>query len=859
MLNAKIANILNENFGLDCRTDQHIKCFYNGFRILITISHDRNNSNSLPPNSEIADFIIILHSKEEDLTFNATIITNSSQETLTNIKLENLVNIIKQKIEEKEIQQEIKNVKQVINNFIKEANNVSNKIAEILYKLYGFEIAEAKNSEIILGQAALSILLSSLLYEKRFHKLSEHIKQYGPINGLQKALEEINYEPLASLTIDILKLLPPNLNQQVNNIINTAIRIAKMKNNLLSRDLAGRIYHEITGNITVKKGFATYYTEIPAAYLLSNLAIISESLVDTDIKIIDFACGSGTLLTACLYNASRIAKYNRISIYGIDALKYATQITALNLELMTSEKINNMTIITLPVGIKDNKPTLGSLELIDNTLEELPNQFHIVIMNPPFTRATGRKSKEFKEKGLFGFITDKKNRQLIKKRYEEIRKKVKNELEKIAKDLIDENVHYKKQYLNIGQAGTGLLFLYLAYKYTKPNGVIAFVLPRNLLSGVSWFLARALLAKEFHVKYIIISNDPEKGYNFSENTGLSECLVVAKKIKEQKEDQETIFINLLKKPKSATEAIVLSEKIINETLTTTKASASESANHQQQHKQHPFITTKVNRKQLLENIDNWNKFVFLPDNEIIKIGLKVLEGDLLGVKIPITRLENIIQTIGIDSHQFHDNFTKTNTITPYPILYGGEEKIRQTILTQPNAYAKPKTNKAKEIFQKYSGKILVPDRIPITTTHTIALYSTTPTLSNTFYSIKTTTQEAEKTLAYWLNTTWGLLSIIAYREETWGTWIRLKITQWKQLPVININKLDNQTIKTLSLEFDKIAKEKPKRIPQQFTTDPIRLKIDLNFLKALNIDENQAKQQLQEIYKRIEKTLKTLA
>ena len=159
MLNAKIANILNENFGLDCRTDQHIKCFYNGFRILITISHDRNNSNSLPPNSEIADFIIILHSKEEDLTFNATIITNSSQETLTNIKLENLVNIIKQKIEEKEIQQEIKNVKQVINNFIKEANNVSNKIAEILYKLYGFEIAEAK---IILGQAALSILLSSL-------------------------------------------------------------------------------------------------------------------------------------------------------------------------------------------------------------------------------------------------------------------------------------------------------------------------------------------------------------------------------------------------------------------------------------------------------------------------------------------------------------------------------------------------------------------------------------------------------------------------------------------------------------------------------------------------------------------------
>jgi len=78
-------------------------------------------------------------------------------------------------------------------------------------------------------------------------------------------------------------------------------------------------------------------------------------------------------------------------------------------------------------------------------------------------------------------------------------------------------------YHNIGQAGEGLLFLYLAYKYMKESGVIAFVLPRNLLSGISWFLARVLLSTKFHLRYVIVSADNERGHNFSESTSLSDA------------------------------------------------------------------------------------------------------------------------------------------------------------------------------------------------------------------------------------------------------------------------------------------------------------------------------------------------
>lgn len=103
--------------------------------------------------------------------------------------------------------------------------------------------------------------------------------------------------------------------------------------------------------------------------------------------------------------------------------------------------------------------------------------------------------------------------------------------------------HGLDQYYNIGQADEGLLFLYLAYRYVKPGGVIAFVLPRNALSGVSWFLARALLADKFHVKYVVVSSDSKNGYNFSEKTSLSECLIVARRVDVHEPNEETVLIN----------------------------------------------------------------------------------------------------------------------------------------------------------------------------------------------------------------------------------------------------------------------------------------------------------------------------
>ncbi|MGC8543746.1 MAG: N-6 DNA methylase, partial [Vulcanisaeta sp.] len=394
-------------------------------------------------------------------------------------------------------------------------------------------------------------------------------------------------------------------------------------------------------------------------------------------------------------------------------------------------------------------------------------------------------------------------------------------------------------------AGEGLLFLYLAYKYVKPGGVIAFVLPRNVLSGVSWFLARALLASKFHVKYVIVSNDTEDGYNFSEGTSLSEALIVARRVDNHEPSEETRFVILMKKPRTAIDAVVLADRLLGGNVPYDEARV---------------IT--VSRTGLLKNLDNWGLFIAFNDVSLIEDVISVTKGEVCGIKVPIALFNDIMKTIGIDRHEFRDIFERVRSETPYPILYGGGEEVRTKMLIEPNAYARPKDEKrAKDKFSEFSSSILLPDRVRVNTAHVIAIYSERPILSNIFYAVKLRCNNADKALVVWLNTTWGLITILANREETEGAFAELKMSQWRLLPILNVCALDDDALRRLSGVFDRYANKEFKRITEQYgeETDLTRLSFDLDFLRALSpgIDENSARQCLTDLYRRLGIALRT--
>lgn len=1035
VVNVKLAEILSRDLGIDARAERvkgrrrpDIRCYYRGLIISIETSYSRGDAEEDAKKrveQGLADIAIALWLKTRyrdirdvelekairSSTFDVKVfVPREVAGTLiqflekgvkkkaepatgwfTDIDIPALGAIIGSAVEflakEEEVKRLVDEVKEKIDGFVNAMSSIDtdkqiySKIYDVLYKLYGLSIAEARDPEVVFGQAALSILLSATFYERvrnihtQLKPLGNYVQAHGAIVGLRKALEDllrIDYRAAVETTLDILDALPPSAAQRVKDLVELGIEIAQNQS-LLRRDFAGRVYHEITGDIALRKGFATFYTEVPAAYLLASLAV--EALLGLDVKDVhrisadeareiigrirsvkvgDLACGSGTLLTASysmLHRLATVLKYYHgledvdldelakavieEGIYGIDALRYASQITALNLALISPGNISRENIYTIYLGYIPQKGQawLGSLELLNNServggilawiegglkgvaekvsLEgsegrfTVPKKFDLIIMNPPFTRPTYRGRKEVPEEGrsFFGFIADKDARERLRNAYKEKLERISEELRHIAytarpelKDIPEEIrglIEGRKgaisekleQYLQIGLAGEALPFLYLAYKYIGDGGVIAFVLPRAVLAGVNWFLARVLLSSKFHLKYVVVSYDPQNGYNFSEGASLSEALIVAKRTDRHDDGEETAFIIITRKPRTAIEGIMLAEEI-------KKAVEAGRVFVWVSGEGPACIIRRVKRDALLKSLDNWNRFVAIPDPELYESTVRMLShGEIsigsTSVKIPLARLGALLKTvyverrrgkevvraatkaIGIDSHQFYDLFVSAPQ-SPYPAFIGTEEKDRLAMKSRPNGYISFKDEGVKEkaiaAFNAFAGRVLIPGvNIWWDTSHVIVMYSDQRVLSNTHYAIRLDIREeleeyAEKALVLWFNTTWGLLTILINREETRGRWFQVKMGQWLLMPVLDVARLDSDTLKRLAGVFDKYSSRHLKRLPQQFNPenpDPVRLEIDMGFLKALDpgLDEAKVKEALLDLYRHVHNAL----
>jgi len=231
---------------------------------------------------------------------------------------------------------------------------------------------------------------------------------------------------MASHIIEILKKIRnPTIDIIITKFI-SAIYALRPEN--VEEEVLGRLYQESIPPET-RKNLGAFYTNPVAARILASLAVDS-----WDEKIIDPACGSGTLLVESYKAKLRLSpsnvsrdelhrKFLAKDIYGIDIMHFATHLASINLSaqniriaidpnIYAGDGIEKL--VSCSLNGESDPPMITTipewLEYISTEKMKLPcNYFDVVIMNPPFTRRERIPERERKKLDVWfsGIITGK--------------------------------------------------------------------------------------------------------------------------------------------------------------------------------------------------------------------------------------------------------------------------------------------------------------------------------------------------------------------------------------------------------------------------------------------------------------------
>ena len=116
------------------------------------------------------------------------------------------------------------------------------------------------------------------------------------------------------------------------------------------------------------------------------------------------------------------------------------------------------------------------------------------------------------------------------------------------------------------------------------------------------------------------------------------------------------------------------------------------------------------------------------------------------------------------------------------------------------------------------------------------MLSETRVLSNVWWPVNVEGKSAEKALAVWLNSTLGLLTILAQRTSTRGGWVAMKKVDLEGLPVLDVRAISSSQLKRLARLFDKVAHEEFERLPRMALC-PARRSLDDGIARILDLPD----------------------
>ena len=113
-----------------------------------------------------------------------------------------------------------------------------------------------------------------------------------------------------------------------------------------------------------------------------------------------------------------------------------------------------------------------------------------------------------------------------------------------------------------GHAGLASYFVDLAHRKTSAGGTLALVLPLTALSGKSWEKIRNLWTSEYDSPVVVtIAQEGTHTRSFSADTGMAECLFVAKKGRSLGQEPRGSFAILAEQPRDSLSGEQIAETI----------------------------------------------------------------------------------------------------------------------------------------------------------------------------------------------------------------------------------------------------------------------------------------------------------
>jgi len=350
---------------------------------------------------------------------------------------------------------------------------------------------------------------------------------------------EVDYTPVFSFRI--AEELPQ---ESVSVLRDTIKTIYALSPENINHDILGKVFHDLIP-VSARRQVAAYYTKNQSAEILAGL-----SIDDANAKVMDPACGSGSLLASAYMRKRELSvgfdeethrRFVEEDLTGIDVMPFAAHLSCIHLALQApvyeTDEIN--------IGIEDSTKlepgsTISPLSFVlpeaseqraltefqsdsgpdisDETVESgsiamdaaegqqmTLDTVDVVIMNPPFTR----------QESVAGFADGYKDR--LRNRFS--RRDSKGQ------------IHGKMNYCDY--------FMFLADKFLDEGGRIATVLPANILAKSTDSGVREMLVDEYTIEYIFTREDE---LYFSEDTGIREIMLIAKKGTEQ--EARTTYVSL---------------------------------------------------------------------------------------------------------------------------------------------------------------------------------------------------------------------------------------------------------------------------------------------------------------------------